>query len=142
MIYGKNNGIFIKKLIYQSVSKLQIILENIRYELNLKRNKSMLLTSFEFGCRTLEKGSKMLFDIDIEGGYDELMKDDDFKIDLLMMSSEIDISSYISPKILVFMKLIKNYYTKYNMNKIAKKIPDIKIDDNKLLELQTKFKNL
>ena len=50
----------------------------------------------------METAADKIFGIDIRGGYSELKTDPNFQLDLLMISSEIDISKYINPKTCVF----------------------------------------
>ena len=140
-IYGKNKELFIKKLITLSIDQLKIIRENIKFELNLKRNHSIFFNTLEVTTTAIENISTNIFNIDIKGGYKELSKDPEFQLDLLMISSEIDISKYINPKSTVFIKLMKQYYMLYNMNKVKKQINN-NIKEEDIDKLKNKYDNL
>lgn len=90
----------------------------------------MFFNSFELICRGIEKGAKTLFNVDIEGGYDELQRNPEFQLDLLMVASEIDISQYLDPKTSLFLLLLKEYYSRYSINKIKNKLNEVKLDEN------------
>ena len=82
----------------------------------------------------------MYLHIDLTGTYDELIKNDiEFNYSLKMVSCEIDISSYISPKMSLLIHLVKSYYMKYCMLKIS---TIQNIDKSKLDELKNKLNNL
>ena len=62
----------------------------------------MFFTALEVGTTTIENVATNIFNVDIKGGYEELKKDPDFQLDLLMIASEIDVSKYINPRSTVF----------------------------------------
>ena len=66
------------------------------------------------------------------------MNDEDFVMDLQILSCELDISKYMNPKSSCFLKLIKKMYMLNNQNKMKKTINNINENPN-LLE---KIKNL
>ena len=59
---------------------------------------------------------------DITGVTNDLMKDDDFLMDLKIISCEIDVSKYISPKSSAFLKIVKKVYMKNQENKMKKNL--------------------
>ena len=56
--------------------------------------------------------------IDVQGVSDELFKDEDFRTDLLMVSQELNISNYLTPKRSLFLRTLQKYYVRFSENKI------------------------
>ena len=135
-IYGKKNE-FEKKLFIMSIDQLKIILENIRVELNLSRNKEIFITTVSTGLKAIETVSNYS-GYDVHGLEDELMKDPDFILDLQIISCEIDMSQYINPKTSALLKVVKKMYQKNKENEIKKQIDNVLNDQIKL----DKIKNL
>jgi hypothetical protein len=74
------------------------------------------------------------------GTYDDLLKNDvEFNYCLKMVSCEVDISKYVSPKMSLLLHLLKSYYMKYAMLKITT-APNV--DKSKLEELKNKLNNI
>lgn len=141
-VIGPNEKQFIAKLITKSFEDLDIIYNNIRFELNLKTNEQNFYRTVEIGAVNLEKLVSMC-GFDISGGYDAIKNDDDFKMTLKMIASETDISSILSPKHMLFIQLIKSYYMQYNKNKIEKMACLDQLNDNdKFKELNKNFKDI
>ena len=70
---------------------------------------------------------------DITGLEEQLMSDEEFIMDLNILSCELDLSKYINPKSSAFLKIIKKAYMLNNQNKMKKTINNI--NENKdLLE--------
>ena len=69
---------------------------------------------------------------DITGISDELMKDDDFLMDLKIISCELDISKYVNPKSSAFLKIIKKTYQKNKENEIKKQMTGLLDNKDKL----------
>jgi len=122
---------FEKKLFIQSISQLQIILEDIRTTLSVSRNKEVFFNCIEAGLRGFETISNYS-GYDITGVANELMNDPDFLIDLKILSCEIDISRYVNVKTSVFLKLIKKTYSKHQENNIKKQLDNVLNDKNKI----------
>ena len=78
----------------------------------------------EFGLNGFEKVATFS-GFDLSGLSSDLMNDEEFVLDLKMISCEIDLSQYINPKRSAFLKVFKKVHLKYNENKIKKKVNDI-----------------
>ena len=76
-----NKKVFEKKIFNLSVPQLEVILENIRSELSLMRNKDQFKTIMEFGLRGAESVC-VYSGYNITGLTDELLNDESFKLDL------------------------------------------------------------
>jgi hypothetical protein len=94
-----------------------VILENIRITLNLNRNSNIFMNTVNVGLKGIETISTYS-GYDITGLTEEIMKDEDFLLDLKIISCELDISKYINPKSSAFIKLVKKIYSKNQENKI------------------------
>ncbi len=68
----------------------------------------------------------------------ELMNDPDFLFNLKVISCEIDISKYINPKSVVFMKIFKKMYQKNKEHQIKKQFDNVLNNPDKI----EKIKNL
>ena len=68
----------------------------------------------------------------ISGVSDDLMNDPDFIMDLKIISCEIDISKFISPKSSAFLKVIKKFYTKHQENEMKKQLDNVLNDKDKI----------
>jgi len=121
---------------------MQIILENIRFELNLKRNHYLFFNTLEVAATTFEKFASLYFAIDFNGCYAELKQNPEFEMDLLMVASEIDINQYINPKTSLFMHIIKSYYMKYAENKMQTQMSTQNINPEKLQEFKLKMESM
>ena len=79
-----------------------------------------------------------------EGIYNKLIQDDDVMYELKLISCKIDVSKYINPKMSLFFRIIKMYYTSYQMNNIKKEISNNikKVDENKIIDLEKKYSNI
>lgn len=126
-----------KLLFNYDIMKLKILLENIRIELNLKKNSTLFIDTAK---NILVGYEKVLCysGIDIKGVSEELLNNPDFIYDLQMISCEIDISRYINPKTSAFMKVVQSSYYKYEQNNIINKFNE-KINNDDVLN---KLKNL
>jgi len=128
---------FEKSLPQFNTNDLTVILENIRFELNIERNSKTLLSSVESVLRTIENVASIM-KIDITGSANELLQNEDFMHDLKMASCEINISEYITPQRSLFMRGLTVYYKNYYSNKLKNKINDIKVSD----DIQSKFNKM
>jgi len=116
-------------LLAKSIEELKIILENIRFELNISRNHYIFFNSLETGANFFEFFASMYLDVNLNGTYADLKQDPNFTLDLLMVASEINVSDYIDPKMSLFLQLFKSYYCKIAKkkllnNKNSKKKPE------------------
>lgn len=141
-IYGGNETAFNKKLITLNVQQLELVLENIRFELNLKRNHYIFYNTFEFLATSFEGLMKNVVGINVDDGYAELKKDPNFQMDLLMVASEIDVSKYVNPKTSLLGQLGLKYWNKYrdfikNKQEFLANIK-LNIDDKKIQETAAK----
>jgi len=120
-----------KLLFNYDIMKLKILLENIRIELNLKKNSTLFIDTAK---NILVGYEKVLCysGIDIKGVSEELLNNPDFIYDLQMISCEIDISRYINPKTSAFMKVVQSSYYKYEQNNIINKFNE-KINNDDVL---------
>ena len=75
---------------------------------------------------------------DITGLTEEIMKDEDFLLDLKIISCELDISRYNNVKSPCFIKLVKKVYQKNQENKIKNEMNKVINDTDKI----EKIKNL
>ena len=121
----------------QNLQQLELILENIRIELNVLKNRQTFNIIVENGLRGLEAVSNYS-GYDVDGLTNELMQDPEFRNDLNQLSCEIDLSNYISAKTCVLLKVIKTAYQKHESNKVKKQMNDV-LNNNDLLN---KIKNL
>jgi len=141
-IYGKDKDLFFKKLLKLNNEQLLCLLESIRVELNIRRNGTIFENIIETSALTFEQILNKLFNIDVTGTFDEMKQSDpEFVIELKMLACEIDFSQYVSIKKIIFLKLLKKYYMNYTINKSLKNI-NINVDNEKLKELNDKFKNI
>jgi len=143
-IYGNNKEKFIKNLMSLNNNELLCILEQIRCELNIKRNSNIFENVIQTGAITFENILLKIFNIDVVGCFDEMKNDPEFSYELAIIACEYDISSYLDPKKVLFIKMIKNYYLKYKENKIMQQLKNIEIDKNKLNKINEneKYKDL
>jgi len=143
-IYGNNKEKFIKNLMSLNNNELLFILEQIRCELNIKRNSNIFENVIQTGAITFENILLKIFNIDVVGCFDEMKNDPEFSYELAIIACEYDISSYLDPKKVLFIKMIKNYYLKYKENKIMQQLKNIEIDKNKLNKINEneKYKDL
>lgn len=126
-----------KQLFNYDIMKLKVLLENIRIELNLKKNSTLFIETSKNLLVGYEK--VMCYSgIDIKGVWDELINNPDFIYDLQMISCEIDISRYINPKWSAFLKVLQSSYYKYEQNKIINNFNE-KINNDEIIE---KLKNI
>ena len=79
---------------------------------------------------------------DVEGVSDELMKDESFRYELKILSSEIDISQYLNPRNAVILKVVKAFYLQNKKNKIKKDFNNILNNKEKLEEIKNLAKNI
>lgn len=114
-LYATDKKKFEKSLFNLSLDKLKIILENIRVELNLYKNKTLFLDGCKFLLTSYENVA-CYSGFNIKGLSDDLMNDPDFLYDLQMISCEIDVSKYINPKTSAFFKVVHKSYEKYEIN--------------------------
>lgn len=142
IIYQPNKERFVKSLISLENGKLLCILEQIRTELNLIHNKNMfnnVLASSLIGFEQL----LYQFDIDVRGCYNDFVNSDpDVKFLLMQIACEYDISNILSPKSMLFIKLIKSYYLRFQENKIKNAVNNINIDENKMNDVKNKYADL
>ena len=96
-------------------------MENIRVELNLKKNSEIFLNTAKTAIIGYEK-LLCYSGIDINGVSNELLNDPNFLYDLQIISCEIDVSRYINPKSAAFINVLQKSYGKYEENKIVKKV--------------------
>ena len=126
-----NKNTFEKKLFTLSTEQLQIIIENIRIELNLGRNKDMFTTIVSNGLRGAEMVGKYS-GYDVTGLENDLMHDPEFIMDLQIISCEIDLSKFVSPQKSAILKVIKKAYEKNTENKVKNTMTNVLNDKNKL----------
>jgi len=140
-IYGNNKDTFCKKLYTLNLAQLNIIHENIKCSLNIKRNFTLFNNTLQVFFNSVEKMISVYLQNDcLIGTYDDLLKNDiEFNYTLKMLSCEHDLSKYLSPKLSLIIHLLKSYYMKYAMLKINN---TKNIDPNKLSEFQNKLKNI
>lgn len=126
-----------KLLFNHNINKLKVILENIRIELNLKKNSNLFL---ETSKNILIGYEKVMCHsgIDLNGVWDDLLNNPDFIYDLQMISCEVDISKYINPKWSAFLKVVQSSYLKYEQNKIINNL-EKKLNNEDVLN---KLKNI
>lgn len=132
-----NKDNFNKKLFNMTIDQLKLLLENIRVELNLKKNNTLFIDT----CKNLLVGYEkvMLYaNVDLKGIADELINDPNFMYDLQLISCEINISNYINPKTSCLIKLIQKSYMKYEENKIINNFEN-KLNNDDILN---KIKNI
>ena len=139
-IWNPNKFQFEKKLFNLKLNELQVILENIRVEMNLSKNREMFNTLVSTSIIGLEKVSGYL-GYHVDNLSQDLMKDESFQYDLKILQCEVDISRYINIKSSCFLKIIKTMYIKnqeYEMkNSLDKVINDENII-NKIKDLDKK----
>ena len=127
---------FINSLTKTTLQDLKNIHELIIFELTLKRNHN----TFETGSKTILNAIELFctrfLKIDVSGSTEQLFNDENFKQDLLMVSCEMNISNYLTPRRSLFLRTLQNYYMNYRQNKekkniqnIEKNMKDIKIDN-------------
>lgn len=142
-IYGNNKDKYISTLTKLSNEQLLYVLEDIRVELSIKRNGTLFKNVIETGCITFEEILDKIFKINVKGCYEQLKKDNtEFLIALQILACEYDFSQYIDAKKAIFIKLLKSYHMKYTVNKAMNGISNIKINDDKLKQINEKFKNI
>ena len=129
-----NKNVFEKRLFTLSVDQLKLILENIRLELNLQRNKNMFMTIATNGLRGVETLS-IFSGYDVTGLSEELLKDPDFIMDLEIISCEIDASKYVTPKASALLKIIKKGYELKEKNDVKKNLDIVNNDPQKIEKL-------
>ena len=134
-IVGSKKTDFEKKLFNQSIEQLNIILENIRVELNLSRNAEMFHNGVSVGLKGIETISKYS-GYDVDGLEKELMQDQDFILDLQIISCEVDISKYINPRSSAFLKVVRRMYMLNQQNEIKKQLDTVLNDKNKIDEIK------
>jgi hypothetical protein len=113
-VIGGNTKQFIGKLITKTFEELEVIRNNILFELNLRSNETKFYEGAEFVFKTIEKLASTI-GYNFEGAYSELLQDPEFMLDLKLLSCECDISKYISPRSSIFIKLLKKYYMRYHI---------------------------
>ena len=129
--------IFEKKLYTLNLQQLDLILENIRVKIQLSRNQNTFMNGAEYVVRAGEQIS-CYSGYDVKGLTDDLMNDNEFKTDLLIISCEINTSAYINTKTSALLKIMKKAYMKNKINTVESKI-NIFSNNATLLE---KMKNL
>jgi len=120
-IWSPNKLQFEKKLFNLKLNELEVLLENIRVELNLNRNKEMFETIIHSSLIGLEKISSYC-NYNVEGLTNDLMKDESFLYDLKIIQCEVDVSRWINPRSSAFLKVIKKMYMKNQENEIKNQI--------------------
>jgi len=139
-IYGKDKNQFIKKLFNLTNEQLYIIIENIRVELSISRNYNIFNNVIETSAITFENILLKIFNIDVVGTFEDLKKNDpELAIELSIIACEYDITKYIDPKKMVFIKLLKTYYMKYKENKIINKKLMILIKNTQQFKINNNF---
>ena len=134
-IIGIKKSDFDKKLFNMNIDQLNLILENIRVEMNLNRNAELFNTGVSVGLKGLETISKYS-GYDVEGLEKELMNDRDFLLDLQIIQAEIDMSKYINPKSSAFLKVVRRMYMLNQQNEVKKQLDNVLNDPNKLNEIK------
>lgn len=129
-IYGNNKSQFEKQLFLLDINKLKIILENIRVQMNLSRNKEIFTNGITIGLKGIEKISNYV-GFDLNGLTDELMQDSNFQLDLQIISCEIDLTAYVNPKSSAFLKVLRKAYEINTKNELENKMSSIINDQNK-----------
>ena len=125
---------FEKKLFTLNYNELLTILENIRTTINIKQNKAnfiVLSSNLIKGIETISNYSGY----NVEGLENYLMNNEEFNIDLQIISCELDISKYINPKSSCFLKIVRAMYMMNNENKMKNQINNVINDKDKLQEL-------
>ncbi len=103
----------------------------------MNRNKDVFYNCVETGLRGFETITKYS-GYNIDGLTDELLKDNEFIMDLQMISCEIDMSKYLNPKSSALIKVFKTAYKLNKENEIKSNFNNILNDKDKL----DKIKNL
>ena len=125
-----NKSSFEKKLFIMNIDQLNVILEDIRINLNLDRNKNSFNNIVEFSLKGIEQvGSYSGYNMD--GLTNELMNDPQFILDLQIISCEIDVSAYINPKMSALLKVVKTGYMQNKKHEIKQNVSNV-INDQKL----------
>ena len=134
VIFSPNKIMFEKKLFTLNYDQLLTILENIRTTINIKQNKSNFMTL----SSNIIKGIEMISNYsgyEVSGLEQQLLHDEDFKIDLQILSCELDISKFINVKSSCLMKIVKTMYSINNEHKMKNQINIVLNDEQKLQEL-------
>ena len=129
-IYGNNKSQFEKQLFLLDINKLKIILENIRVQMNLSRNKEIFDNSVSIGLKGIETISTYC-NFNVKGLTEELMNDPQFQLDLKIISCETDLTKYINPRSSAFLKVVKTMYQINSKNELEDKIKNVINDPNK-----------
>jgi len=136
-IWAPNLLLFEKRLFTMQLIQLQSLLDDIRVELNLMKNKEMFDTIVKTSLYGLEKVSGYC-NYNIDGLAQDLMNDSSFLYDLKMIQCEIDLSKYINPKQSAFLKVVKGMIQKNQENKMKQEINNVVNNE----EVINKIKNL
>ena len=119
---------FIRKLNNFSLDDLNMIKQNIIYELSVKNNYKKFLSLLDQGLSIYETVLVSL-NVDISGFADDIRKNEDAQIALKMMSCEINLTDYIDPKKTILYYIVTGSIKKFQENK-NKKMIEQKINNN------------
>ena len=123
-LFGKNKQQYEKSLYTYDLNKLKNILESIRCELALSKNKNITKQITETILYSYEKGMKYT-GINLDGITSQLMNDPDFMYDVQMLSCEVDLTSYLNPKTNILLKIAQQSYILYSKNKMEDKLNEL-----------------
>ena len=127
----QNKSLFEKKIFTMNLDQLNVILEDIRITLNLSKNKQTFNNIVQFGLNGFENISKIA-GYNIDGLTEELMKNPDFRLDLDIISCEIDMSKYINPKTSAFIQVVKQAIIQNKKYEIKSKLDNLFNDPSKI----------
>ncbi|KAL4436490.1 hypothetical protein ABPG74_003056 [Tetrahymena malaccensis] len=106
---------FITNLYKKNLEQIQLIHKTIQFELMFSRSNDFIQNSIETVAAFAEK-LLLVAGIDVTGCFEEMKQDPEFDFYFKMMLCD---NAYIAnAKQIIFMKFIKNYYQKYQQNKL------------------------
>lgn len=125
---------FVRKLNTITLDDLNIIIDNIKYELTIKSCTSKFLSFVNNGISIYENIAVTL-GIDISGLNDELQKNEDFQTNLKILACEANIGSFIDAKKSVLFYFITGSIKQFQVNK-TKKLIEQKVNNNNVVQDQ------
>jgi hypothetical protein len=123
-VIRKNKHDFYATLSDMSVKKLQITLDNIKYEISLRKlniNAESLVKTGAIGVEKLISYTGY----NIDGTVDELWADDDFRDDLKLLLCEMDVEKIINPKTAILLRVARTAYMRNQLNKVNKNVEQV-----------------
>lgn len=119
-VIRKNKQVFYDSLSDLTIKKLQITLDNIRYEISLRKLNVNAENLVKTGAMVAEKIISMAYDI--SGTVEELWLDEDFRDDLKLVLCEIEIEKVINPKSALLLRIVRIAYVRNQLNKVNKNV--------------------